>query len=192
MPNYFFTDSDGNKWGPLPAERLQTLIDRGTIAPTTQLETDTGHTGLAGQIPGLNFNNVAPPPYTQREGNAAGSVVSWVFDFAFRDLRLPEVNLWVCRIVYVIVWIAAILAVSIETYQMLTGGSAEVRYAHGELFTDNRYALMGGLQRIFTLLGVWIYNAALIIVVRIACEWQCILLDWITETRKAARKYTAE
>jgi len=56
MANYFLTDADGIKQGPLTEERLQTLIERGVITPTTPLETDAGHTGLARQIPGLKFN----------------------------------------------------------------------------------------------------------------------------------------
>ena len=58
--------------------------------------------------------------------------------------RLPKVIRQICLILYLIAWIVAILTICNETYQMFTGGSAEVRYAHGELFTNNKYALMGG------------------------------------------------
>ena len=63
MPNYFFTDSDGVRQGPLTEQRLQTLVERGIIKPTTPLETEGGHKGLAGQIPGLF--TAAPMPSAQ-------------------------------------------------------------------------------------------------------------------------------
>jgi len=122
MPNYFYTDASGQKRGPVNNTQLQALAARGVITPDTQLETEGGHTGTAKQVSGLNFNTVSVPPpyaqvtpqmpderYTQSSGNLAGSVVSWLFDFAFRDLRLPVINLWACRILYVICCIAAIL-----------------------------------------------------------------------------------
>jgi len=76
MPNYFYTDSNGIKSPPLTAERLQVLVDRGTITPTTPFETDTGHKGLAGQILGLKFDATAPSPFTQTAQTApsAGSL----------------------------------------------------------------------------------------------------------------------
>ena len=89
MPNYFFTDSDGNKWGPLTEERLQTLIDRGTIVPTTSLTTDSGHTGLAGQIPGLNFDNVAPPPFNQTSQATSQKTVKYFYIDADGNKRGP-------------------------------------------------------------------------------------------------------
>ena len=55
-PYYYYTDANGQKYGPLTKERLQTLIKRGAIRQDTPLETDTGHQGLAGQIPGLDFS----------------------------------------------------------------------------------------------------------------------------------------
>jgi len=59
MPNFFLTDSHGQKH-TLTEQQLQALAAQGTITPQTPLETDTGHKGLAGQIPGLKFN--APSP----------------------------------------------------------------------------------------------------------------------------------
>jgi len=64
MPNYLYTDENGQKY-TLTEQRLQTLAERGTITPTTPLETDTGHQGLAGQIPGLQFKTAAPSPFAQ-------------------------------------------------------------------------------------------------------------------------------
>ena len=53
MANFFLTDANGNKRGPYNEQQLQSGIAKGIITPTTPLETDTGHKGLAGQIPGL-------------------------------------------------------------------------------------------------------------------------------------------
>ena len=62
--NFFLTDKNGTKHS-LTEQQLQTLAAQGRITPQTPLETDTGHKGLAGQIPGLNFNTAAPSPFTQ-------------------------------------------------------------------------------------------------------------------------------
>ena len=61
QPAYFYTDENGYKFGPIDMQRLQTLIERGTITPVTPLETGTGQKGLAGQIPGLKFDTMSPP-----------------------------------------------------------------------------------------------------------------------------------
>lgn len=53
MTNYFYFDNLGQKQGPVNDQQLQALAARGTITPQTQLETDSGHKGMAGQIPGL-------------------------------------------------------------------------------------------------------------------------------------------
>ena len=53
MANYYYNDSNGNKLGPYNEQALKSLITQGIITPTTPLETEGGHTGLAGQIPGL-------------------------------------------------------------------------------------------------------------------------------------------
>ena len=55
MPNYFFTDSNGQKQGPVNDQQLQALAAQKKITPQTPLTTESGHQGLAGQIPGLNF-----------------------------------------------------------------------------------------------------------------------------------------
>jgi hypothetical protein len=73
MPNYFLINPNGNKQGPVNEERLQELAASGFITPNTPLETDTGHKGTAGQIPGLKFNNAVPPP-----GNAKKDIGAFV------------------------------------------------------------------------------------------------------------------
>jgi len=61
MVKYFLTDTNGNKKGPYDEQQLQSGIARGIITANTPLETEGGHKGLAGQIPGLNFNAAVPP-----------------------------------------------------------------------------------------------------------------------------------
>ena len=52
-PNYFIIDAKGQRQGPFDEQQLKTLASNGNITPTTPMETDTGHKGVAGQIPGL-------------------------------------------------------------------------------------------------------------------------------------------
>jgi hypothetical protein len=189
MPNYFYSEN-GQKYGPLTEQRLQVLVNRGTIKRSTPLESDTGQKGLAGQIPGLVFpelDDEMEETYSHSQsGESQGTaIISWLFDFAFRDTRLPVVNLWVCRIAYIFVWIMAVLTVFSEFTMMWAssqGGNAEI-------LIQNKYFLMSGFEG-FVLLLIELSKCCLsIVVVRLVCEWQIILLDWITETKKAARLY---
>ena len=63
MPDFYYTDANGQKRGAFAPQQLKELAARGTITPNTLLETDTGHKGKAGQIKGLF--PAAPPPVTQ-------------------------------------------------------------------------------------------------------------------------------
>ena len=56
----FLTDKNGTKHS-FNEQQLKALAAQGKILPTTPLETDTGYKGVAGQIPDLTFNTVAPP-----------------------------------------------------------------------------------------------------------------------------------
>jgi len=69
MPNYFYIDSTGFRVGPITPQQLQALATKGVIVPDTQLETDTGHKGLAKQISGLDFQRrtIYAPIETQNE-----------------------------------------------------------------------------------------------------------------------------
>ncbi|MBR2586489.1 MAG: CD225/dispanin family protein [Thermoguttaceae bacterium] len=51
--NWFYYDQQGQKIGPISDLELRELIDKGLILPDTKLETDTGHSGKARQVPGL-------------------------------------------------------------------------------------------------------------------------------------------
>jgi hypothetical protein len=65
MANFFYFGENGRKHGPFNEQQLQKMAAQGKILPTTPLETDDGYKGVAGQIPGLQFNTAAPSPFTQ-------------------------------------------------------------------------------------------------------------------------------
>ena len=60
MANFFIIDSSGQKHGAFTPQQLKELAARGKINPQTPLETDTGHKGTAGQIPGLFATTQSP------------------------------------------------------------------------------------------------------------------------------------
>ena len=60
MTNWFYTDAFGTRMGPLDDQQIRQLVGQEIITPETPMETDTGHTGVAGQIPGL-FAAVSAP-----------------------------------------------------------------------------------------------------------------------------------
>ena len=53
MPDWFYYDQQGQKIGPITDSELREHIDQGLILPDTKLETDTGHSGKARQVPCL-------------------------------------------------------------------------------------------------------------------------------------------
>jgi len=53
MANFFYFDQNNQKLGPVTEEQLKELAAQGAITLHTPMETDTGHQGVAGQIPGL-------------------------------------------------------------------------------------------------------------------------------------------
>ena len=62
--NYFYYDQNNQKRGPASEQQLKELAAKGLIGPHTPMKTDTGHKGVAGQIPGIEFppQGTAPPP----------------------------------------------------------------------------------------------------------------------------------
>jgi uncharacterized membrane protein YhaH (DUF805 family) len=65
MSNFFYFDQANQKQGPVNEQQLKELAAQGVIGPNTPLETDTGHKGTAGQIPGL----FAAPPHQSYQQN---------------------------------------------------------------------------------------------------------------------------
>jgi TM2 domain-containing membrane protein YozV len=72
MTNFILTDTNGTKHS-VNEQLLRELAAQGKITPTTSLETDDGHTGLAGQVPGLKFSTAAPTPFAQSTQTAPQS-----------------------------------------------------------------------------------------------------------------------
>ncbi|MGL4942514.1 MAG: double zinc ribbon domain-containing protein [Thermoguttaceae bacterium] len=64
MANYFYTDANGTKRGPITNQQLKALASQGVIQPTTMVETESGKQGVAGKIAGLTFGEPVGPKYT--------------------------------------------------------------------------------------------------------------------------------
>ena len=63
MTNFFYIDAKGRKW-QVDDQKLKELVAQGIITPDTELETDTGQKGKAGQIKGLFPAPSTPNPFT--------------------------------------------------------------------------------------------------------------------------------
>ena len=66
MTRFTYLDANGVVQGPVNEQQLKDLATQGIINPHTQLAADTGHRGVAGQIPGLFTAPAPPPPPVQR------------------------------------------------------------------------------------------------------------------------------
>lgn len=74
MTNFFYYDANGQKQGPVNDQQLKSLAAQGAITAQTPLETDSGHKGQAGQIPGLNFPVAAPSPFAQPQAGPSSQL----------------------------------------------------------------------------------------------------------------------
>jgi len=186
MASFFYFDANGGKNGPYNEQQLQTLAAQGIITPSTPLETDGGHKGVAGQIPGLKFNAAAQPPFAQMVStpppggtrppagiSGARSILLWPLDFAFRDIRIHVFILWICRISYAISWLAAACYLLLGTLGLLAGAAGEY----------------GSPLLLLLIPLLWIGIALGLIVSRLYFELFIVVLDWIVETTRAARLY---
>ena len=111
-----------------------------------------------------------------------GGILAWLLDFGFEDIRLVDLNFWFCQAVYVIGWIVAVLVLLFGTLGILFVGVAGIRES-------------GGLSLVMMLIGIpllWLGVILFIIAVRLALEWEIMLVDWIAETTEAARLYADE
>jgi len=174
MANYFFTGGDGIKRGPYNEQQLQELITRGLIGANTPLETDTGHTGLTGQIPGLNFNNAVPPSFTRpaqtapKMSNRVHSHESELsernlslLDFGFRDIRLSQSVRSACQYIY--------------TGYIVLGIISGI---FGAIAAGNTGDFEGFM--IFVLVFIFTFPYS-VFLVRTVCEWQIVLMDYINQ-----------
>ena len=109
MAKFFLTDTNGNKQGPYNEQQLQSGIAKGIITPTTPLETDTGHKGLAGQIPGL-FPVPQPPPPPNLVPPVAPPITKIQFDAQHRKARI---HFWtMLYIVSCVIFVVTLLVVA--------------------------------------------------------------------------------
>jgi len=99
MSKYFYIGADGQKQGPVSVQDLHLLANRRPIMSTTLLESETGHAGVAGQIPGLKFYPI-PEQKPQETPIQQTSPVN--FDFGFTRFFT---NTWISFI-----WILTIIA----------------------------------------------------------------------------------
>ena len=68
--DYFYTDANGEKQGPIKEQQLRKLAAQGVISPDTPLETSNGHKGTAKQVPGMRFNTAGASPFIVTEQSA--------------------------------------------------------------------------------------------------------------------------
>jgi len=188
MTSFFYTDENGQRQGPCNVQQLQTLVDMGILTPDSPLETDTGHKGNAGQIPGLRFITVPPPsPYPRTTDNtfqhetSTRSIFLWPLDFAFRDLRFPVILLWVCRIFYAIVFGLTILSGVWYSFVILTNAA---RFG--------QFSSAAPAMAFVAVLVLWIGLVLYIVILRLCYEFFIIVFNWIDATTKAARIYIEE
>ena len=169
MANYFYFDQNNQKQGPVSWEELQALAAQGVIEPNMKIETSNGGEGFAGQLVSpskLKFKELRVTPQS-----SSGSVWTWLFDFAFRDIRIHTVILWFCRIFYTLSVIATICLGLWATFMLFVA-----------LSYRNALALLG-------IPIVWVGVVLSIFLARLYCESIIFVYDWIHETTKAARLY---
>ena len=221
VTTWYYYDNDGCKQGPITGGQLKGLAKAGLITQETMLETEDGKTAPARKIKGLTFvdavqsdngmknaaENISGENFdrliqeditqSQKQGKTHTPQKEHVnrtrnrekirmkprlclafFDFAFRDLRLSEVNLWICRLLYAFFWIGAGLFVILTAISMFAAASG----GDGVL----PRSVPGMLA--FCLFGL----PPLLIITRLILELEIMVVDWLSESTKAARKYNDE
>lgn len=198
MPNYFYTDTNGQKRGPVDDQQLQVLVDQRIITPHTPLETEAGVKGLAGQIPGLRFPSSVPSPpelgaklknvaeqvsdlgsRSYGQLTSRSSLFAWLLDFGFRNIQLPVINLWLSKIVYAICCILTGLAAVVTPLVLFF-----LMFANVSSVSDVGTSAVGIA---FLTLALWFALVINLMMIRLALEWFLMIVDWVVETTKAAR-----
>jgi len=99
----------------------------------------------------------------------------WLLDFAFRDIRIHVVNLWVCRIWYVLCCILLTMYGLVGTFYCFY------------IAID-----IGNPLPILAVPLVWLAVLIVLILDRLIIEFCITLIDWMVLTTKAARLYIEE
>ena len=114
MAHFFYFDQLNQKRGPYNEQQLRELAAQGAIGPNTPMETDAGHKGLAGQIPGLKFpaqtggsdEQISAPGLTIveqfrfRSDTEDTPILSLLSDFSFQELQPETIFLWFTKFAY--------------------------------------------------------------------------------------------
>ena len=74
MPNWFYHDAAGIKQGPIDDAQLKELCQSGIITPQTDLETESGYKGKAGQVRGL-FSAPEANPFAEEPASQTSAAV---------------------------------------------------------------------------------------------------------------------
>ena len=111
--NFYYFDANGQKHGPINAQQLQELVDRGIITPNMPLETDSGEKGFAGQISTLKFNVVNPIQTTQTP--SFWNIIDVGFTRFFTNIWISMIwvsNVILAVVLYIIILIVVIIVVA--------------------------------------------------------------------------------
>lgn len=190
MPNYFYLDANGQKQGPINDAQLQAMAVKGIITPNTPLETDTGHQGTAGQVPGLKFpsTNSGNDNSTQVPNNGLTYVTQFRFrsdtentpilpllrDFSFRELRPETLFLWIVKTIYAIALFVAIFTIIIMCLASI--GMLLYAMTQTDRARDDAFLAASATFGYFILLCIIFPVAAILL--RFLCEWSIITFHY--------------
>lgn len=115
MANFFYYGADGRKQGPITHAALESLVRQGVISPQTQLETDTGHRGQAGQIPGLFAASTTNPPFgpvpiPQTAATGFWTTLTTKSVTLSQSKQKSKILWWICLGCFILTLFAAVVA----------------------------------------------------------------------------------
>ena len=147
MTNYFYTDPDGQKQGPVNFKQLQELANISVVVPDTILESADSKVKFAARsFRALNFprHQFVPP---------------WQFDFAS--------HLWTCQAIKIISGIVMALLGVVVTYCLLQ--------LFGEVDSlPNEVAIRLKILAVAGIAGTWVFVVFAIAAICMLCEWSLI------------------
>ncbi|GHT20806.1 hypothetical protein FACS189419_00620 [Planctomycetales bacterium] len=192
MPNFFYYDANGQKFGPVNDGQLKTLALRGIITPQTQLETESGQKGLAGQIPGLSFpsfaaeskpkiavpipNEAAVAQYRYSSDTGVTPIFPLLTDTSFRELLPETLYLWIIKIAYVTGAVAVVLGTLFFCGTTIYGG---VSALHNGFGYEPGLSLLAFFLAVLAVPFICIGGFLAIIVLRLICEWGIITFHYM-------------
>ena len=168
MLNFYYIDAYGQRQGLVTEPQLKALAAQGIINPQTPLETEGGHKGLAGQIPGLF--TVPPSPFAQPQPIPASMAVNVPSPTEPTDIQpiCAELLGMKPEVLFTFMYIAAIFSFSIVTFfiPIIIWALTKEKDKRADLHGKHLIALMVGLEvnglGIFFLLWCDIAPAAIV------------------------------